>query len=262
MGFSYKEWVGPFYAPGTAANQMLGRYSTAFDTVELDTTFYAPPRAAFADKWRNETPDGFTFAAKVWQRITHELRFRDVQEDLALYLNAVDRLRPKLGPLLFQCPPDLTVDALPEFSALVAALPAGYRWAVEFRHRSWFIPEVRDLLTEANVALAGVDHNDLPRYLTPTADFLYVRLLGNRSRITSIGKVVKDRAEDVQRWAAEIQEALPSVDDAWVLVNNHYSGFSPHTVALLYEALGLAPPRFPAEAPPDLGPLFRSAGAG
>jgi len=251
MGFSYPEWVGRFYAPGTPAGRMLAEYATCFEAVELDTTFYAPPRESAVRKWAEETPDNFSFAAKVWQRVTHELRFVDAQDDLAIFLRSVEGLGPKLGPLLLQCPPDLKIDALPAFESFVRALPEGYRWAVEFRHRSWLTPEVRDLLTERNIALVGADLYYMPRFLTRTADFLYVRLLGNRKQITSIGEVVRDRSEDVAKWTAEITDALPDVDAGWAFVNNHYSGFSPHTVAMILEELGRKVPKFPAGKEPE-----------
>ena len=256
MGFSYKEWVGKFYAPGTAPGRMLAQYATSFGAVELDTTFYAPPRGSAVAKWADETPDDFSFAAKVWQRITHELRFADAGDDLRLFLDALEPLGEKLGPLLLQCPPDLTIEALPAFEAFARDLPEGYRWAVEFRHRSWLTPEVRDLLTERNIALVGADLYYMPRFLTRTADFLYVRLLGNRKQITSIGEVVRDRSEDVEKWAGELRDALPDVDAGWVFVNNHYSGFSPHTLAQLYPALGRPAPTFPIDAPTEQPPLF------
>lgn len=249
MGFSYKEWVGPFYAPGTAAKDMLARYAACFDTVELDTTFYAPPRLSAVEKWRAETPDHFTFAAKVWKGVTHEKRFEDAQDDLAIFLSAVEPLRPKLGPLLLQCPPDLTIEAFPAFRAFVQELPKEHRWAVEFRDRSWFEPEVRDFLTEHNICLVGADLYYMPRFLTRTADFMYIRLLGNRKKITEIGTVVRDRSEDVAKWTAEITDALPDVEAGWVYANNHYSGFSPNTITLMSRELGRPAPIYPADRP-------------
>jgi uncharacterized protein YecE (DUF72 family) len=251
MGFSYKEWVGKFYAEGTPPGRMLAQYATSFSTVELDTTFYAPPRDSAVAKWREETPDDFSFAAKVWQRVTHEQRFVDAQDDLAIFLRAVEPLGDKLGPLLLQCPPDLTIEALPAFEAFIEALPEGFRWAAEFRHRSWLVPKVRELLAGHNVALAATDLYYMPRFLVPTADFLYVRLLGNRKEITEIGDVVRDRSADVDKWAAQISDAMTEARAGWAYVNNHYSGFSPHTVGQLYASLGRPMPHFPADAPTE-----------
>jgi uncharacterized protein YecE (DUF72 family) len=253
MGFAYKEWVGPFYPLGTPSKEYLRRYSSCFQTVELDTTFYAPPRLSAVEKWRDDTPDDFTFAAKVWQRITHEKRFEDCGEDLGVHLRAMEPLGGKLGPLLLQCPPDLTIEALPAFEAFLRALPAGFRWAVEFRHRSWLVPNVYELLAEHNVCLVGADLYFMPTTTVQTADFLYIRLLGNRKQITEIGTVVRERATDVREWADRFNAMLPDADAGWVFANNHYSGFSPHTVSLMLNALGQPPAEFPVGKPDQHG---------
>lgn len=256
MGFSYKEWVGPFYKPGTAPGEMLPEYARCFNSVELDTTFYAPPRESSVKKWLDDTPPGFSFAAKLWQRITHEKAFVDVADDLGIFMQAIERLGDKLGPLLIQCPPDLTVGALPAFSAFAAGLPGGFRWAVEFRHRSWFTPEVKELLQSRNISVVGADLYYMPKFLVRTGDFAYVRLLGNRKKVVSIGKVVEDRTEDVARWAEEITSTMPDAEEAWIFANNHYSGFSPDTIGMLMRDLGLEKPVFPAEEPQEQPSLF------
>lgn len=256
MGFSYKEWIGPFYKPGTAPGQMLAEYAKCFTSVELDTTFYAPPRESAVKKWLDATPPGFTFAAKLWRKITHEKAFVDVGDDLDIYLRAIEGLGSKLGPLLIQCPPDLTVQALPAFKAFAERLSKGFRWAVEFRQRSWFVPEVKDLLESCNISIVGADLYYMPKFLVRTGDFAYVRLLGNRKKIVSIGKVVEDRGPDVSRWAEEITSTIPDGDEGWVFANNHYSGFSPDTIGMLMRDLGLENPVFPVEEPPAQPSLF------
>jgi uncharacterized protein YecE (DUF72 family) len=235
---------------------MLRQYAKCFGTVELDTTFYAPPRESAVAKWMNDTPPGFTFAAKAWQRITHEKRFVDVQADLDTFLRSVAPLEPKLGPLLVQCPPDMTVENLPAFSDFLGSLPVGFRWAVEFRHRSWFTPGVLELLQARNICLVGADLYYMPKSLVRTADYAYIRLLGNRKKVTSIGKVVQDRTEDVHGWARDLSETVPDPDEGWVFANNHYSGFSPDTIGLLMHDLGLEKPLYPVNEPPEQPSLF------
>lgn len=256
MGFAYREWIGPFYRPGTSNGEMLRQYARCFRCVELDTTFYAPPRESTVEKWFEATPADFTFAAKVWQRITHEKQFVDATEDLDAFVRSVAPLRPKLGPLLIQCPPDLTVESLPAFRAFARTLSDEFRWAVEFRHRSWFSIEVYDMLKARNICLVAADLYYMPRVLDRTAEFAYVRLLGNRRKIVDIGKVVKDRTEDVARWATEITNVIPDPDEGWVFANNHYSGFSPHTIGILMRDLRLEEPVFPVHEPPEQPSLF------
>lgn len=253
QGFTDKSWVGPFYPPGTPPRRWLAAYAQAFDTVELDTTFYSIPRPAYVDRWRAETPDSFLFTAKVPRHITVEKRLAGVEEELAAFIAVMERLGPKLGPLVAQLPPSLDASEWPAVAAFLALLPQSLRWAVEFRHPSWVRGEQRartlDLLRQHGIAYVWNDWRYMPRLPELTTDFAYVRLVGWLERLESAGQIIQPKDDRLDFWAARIQDALGRGARVLVYVNNHYEGFAPGTINRLRARLGLPPITFPSERP-------------
>jgi uncharacterized protein YecE (DUF72 family) len=176
-GFSYKEWVGPFYPAKLPAKGMLGYYAGRLPTVEINNTFYRLPTEALLEGWRNQVPDGFRFAVKAPRRITHIKRLKDCGEELRYLLTALGALRPCLGSILFQLPPFFRRDSQ-ALAAFVDELPSGCTAAFEFRHDSWFEPDVYEVLRARNLALVQSEEADTPpgRVLPWTADWAYLRL--------------------------------------------------------------------------------------
>src|SRR5947199_6241285 len=177
-GFAYKEWIGPFYPPGTKSAGMLGYYAGRFNSVEVNYTFRRSPTASMMEAWSAATPGGFVFALKANQGITHFARLKDTGERLGRFLEAVTPLGPRLGPILFQCPPNLKYDAdvLDGFLADLAAAPGSHRYAMEFRHPSFDSDEVRHKLGAAGVAVCVADTEEAPGTFRRTGGFAYVRL--------------------------------------------------------------------------------------
>ena len=182
QGWSYPDWVGTFYPPGAKQEHFLPFYAGVFDTVELDTTFYHPPKPTVVRSWDRNVPAGFRFAAKVPEAITHTARLSRVGEQMEEFARALEPLGEKLGPLLVQMPAEFTRDAGSAglLDRFLAAAPGGLKIAVEFRHRSWHLPTTYDLLRARKAALAWTEWRDLPRVSEVTADFLYLRWLGDR----------------------------------------------------------------------------------
>jgi len=176
-GFSYKEWVGPFYPDKLPAKAMLEHYATRLPLVEINNTFYRMPNAATIEGWRTQVPASFRFAMKAPRRITHIRRLKDCAEDVAYLLETLSGLEPCLGSVLFQLPPHFKRD-LARLTAFVAELPKGCRAAFEFRNDSWFEPEVFAALEARNLALVQSEEDDTPadRRLPWTADWAYLRL--------------------------------------------------------------------------------------
>jgi len=176
-GFSYKEWVGPFYPDKLPAKAMLEHYATRLPLVEINNTFYRMPNAATIEGWRSQVPGSFRFAMKAPRRITHIKRLKDCAEDVAYFLETLSALGPCLGSVLFQLPPHFKRD-LARLTAFVAELPKGCRAAFEFRNDSWFEPEVFAALEARNLALVQSEEDDTPadRTLPWTADWAYLRL--------------------------------------------------------------------------------------
>ncbi len=195
-GYAYKEWKGSFYPEDLPADRMLAYYSTRLPAVEINNTFYRMPRESVLEGWAEATGEEFRFAIKASRRITHFRRLRGVEELVQYLLDTVQVLGAKLGPLLFQLPPNFKRDdeALGGFLEL---LPAGCRAAFEFRHDSWLDDEVYRLLSgHGGAALVTSDRGDgAEPPVVPTAGFGYLRL-----RRTDYAEA------DLERWAARVRE--------------------------------------------------------
>jgi uncharacterized protein YecE (DUF72 family) len=175
-GYSYKEWKGSFYPEDLPAKQMLKYYGERFRTVEINNTFYRMPAASVLEAWAAEVPAEFRFVLKASQRITHIQRLKESGESVAYLLKVAAVLKERLGPLLFQLPPNLKKDAarLKDFLPL---LPKGTRVAFEFRHQSWFDDEVLGMLREHGAALCIAEAEEgVEVPFVATADWGYLRL--------------------------------------------------------------------------------------
>jgi uncharacterized protein YecE (DUF72 family) len=175
-GFAFKEWKGPFYPDDLPDKEMLAYYATRFPTVEINNTFYRMPKESVLQDWAKKVPDGFSFSIKASQRITH---FTRLKVESALHvdylLKALGVMGEKLGPTLFQLPPNLKLD-LERLKAFASRLPKDRKFAVEFRHESWFIPDVYAALKEFGIPMVVIEQDDFASPVEATADWGYVRL--------------------------------------------------------------------------------------
>jgi uncharacterized protein YecE (DUF72 family) len=172
-GFAYKGWVGRFYPPGTPEKAMLARYATQLDTVEINNTFYRFPTVAGLAAWASHVPGDFCFAIKVPQRITHIKRLHDVDDDLSRFIDAVETLGERLGPLLFLLPPRMPLN-LTALQDVLTKLPPSRKAAFEFRDKRWLCDAVFTLLAQHGCAVC-FDDALMPAPRT-TTDWGYVRL--------------------------------------------------------------------------------------
>ena len=177
-GWSYKEWKGSFYPAKIPAEQMLPYYSARFSTVEVNNSFYRIPTERVLLSWADLVPSGFRFVMKASRRITHNNRLRDEDGSLGYFLQAVNPLGPRLGPTLFQLPPNFKKE-MSRLEEFLARLPRNWPAAMEFRHPSWFEDQVYQLLRQRDVALVAVDQREEEgggAPLVPTAGWGYLRL--------------------------------------------------------------------------------------
>jgi uncharacterized protein YecE (DUF72 family) len=243
QGFTYPSWVGSFYAPGTPSSAFLERYAAQFATVELDTTFYAVPRLSTITGWRDRTPDGFQFAAKFPQAITHQKALVDCRAETVAFLDQMTHLDRKLGPLLLQMPPSWGAGAFEALVAFFGNLPTGFKYALEVRHKSWLAPAVLSkllgLLQRQGVALCLVQHAWMPALNEVTAPFVYVRWLGRREDIPDddFSHVRINRDVQLDQWAGQIRGYLEAGLMVYGYFNNHYQGHSPASVRALQARL-------------------------
>lgn len=175
-GYAFKEWKGAFYPEKIPAKAMLGFYAQRLSAVEINYTFYHLPTPAVLGGWAAQVPDGFAFALKASQVITHRKRLRQAAEETGFFFQSLAALGNKAGPVLFQFPPFFHADptALKEYLPL---LPADRRCAFEFRHPSWLVPEILELLRAHGHSLCLADTDEQPlKELVSTADWGYLRL--------------------------------------------------------------------------------------
>jgi uncharacterized protein YecE (DUF72 family) len=194
---------------------MLAYYVERFTTVEINATFYRMPNAKTVAGWGTAAPAGFTYVLKAPQRITHFARLRDVGEPLRLFCDAARTLGDRLGPLLFQLPPNFK-KAADRLADCLALLPDGFRAAFEFRHESWFDDEVYGLLRARNAALCVADTEDGATPALATADFGYLRL-----------RAVEYTDDDLKRWIETIDRVGAGWRDAYVFFKHEDSGSGP-----------------------------------
>jgi len=175
-GFAFKEWKGSFYPADMKDDGMLGFYSSKFPTVEINNTFYRLPREDVLQSWAAQVPEPFTFAIKASQRITHWARLKpQCATAVEFLLKNTSLLAGRLGPILFQLPPNLEKET-DLLRAFLDMLPRERRYTLEFRHESWFDEDVFSVLRERDVALCITEQADFAAPLVSTASWGYLRL--------------------------------------------------------------------------------------
>jgi uncharacterized protein YecE (DUF72 family) len=214
-GYNFPEWKGTFYPAKLPGSQMLEFYAQRLSTVEVNYTFYRMPNAKAVAGWDAATPQGFTFVLKAPQRITHFARLKDIDDPLRFFLDTARKLGPKLGPVLFQLPPNFKKDVA-SLGDLLTQFPADLRCAWEFRHESWFADDVYGVLRAGNAALCVADTEVGHTPLVATADFGYFRL-----RDEGYG------THELRQWAGTVGELGKGWWEAFVFFKHEESGIGP-----------------------------------
>jgi uncharacterized protein YecE (DUF72 family) len=245
-------WETAFYPPHTKEADYLPYYAGKFNVVEIDSTFYRIPTAKTVQQWRERTPEGFIFAAKLPQSITHEKGLVGAESDLKAFLGVMDLLGPRLGPLLVQLPyfNKQKFSGLDSFlrvlEPFLVSLPKGYQWALEIRNKNWLSEKFFSVLRTHGVAFTWIDH---PWMLRPaevfqrgdpvTADFAYVRWLGDRKGIDERtfvwDRTLIDRRDELGEWVRVLKQLQKRGLRIFAFANNHYAGFAPETIRLFNE---------------------------
>jgi uncharacterized protein YecE (DUF72 family) len=221
-GYSYAEWKGNFYPEKMAAKDMLRFYAERFPTVEINNTFYRMPKESVLQGWAEQVPESFTFVIKASKRITHDQRLKECGELLTYLFRVTSTLGSRLGPLLFQLPPNFKKD-VPRLKAFFDAMPERRRMAFEFRHASWFDDEVFETLRDRRAALCVADTGEEPAApLVATTDWGYLRL--RREDFSD---------EELRDWAGRIREQ--PWRDAYVFLKHEEEGKGPKLAARLTE---------------------------
>ena len=237
-GYSYKEWLGPFYPEKLPADKMLAYYAERLRTVEINNTFYRRPAESILAKWSQEVPDGFAFTLKAPRFITHMRRLKDVESSVAEFFRRAGVLGDRLGVVLFQLPPFLRKD-LPLLRDFLSTVPPGQQVAIEFRHTSWMDDEVYTVLRERAVMLCVSDTDKGETSLVPTSDRGYLRM-----RRLQYGD------DDLQAWVERL--ASQPWKCAYVYFKHEEGGIGPQLARRfdeLWRETGNNPPKATPKAP-------------
>jgi uncharacterized protein YecE (DUF72 family) len=265
--FTATGWETAFYPAGVKSADYLMHYATRFDTVEVDSTFYHAPSAATVMGWARKTPDNFTFALKVPQFITHEQVLVDCDDEFKNFVCVAELLGNKLGPMLLQFGyfnrSVFTAKAqfIARLKPFLRKLPTGHKFAIEIRNKHWLTAGFFKLLREHNVAYVLTDQSWMPgpkeifAKIDPiTADFTYIRWLGDRKGIEQVTKVwnriVVDRTAQMTSWVDVCTKIHRRGVTIYGYFNNHYAGFGPASVEMFRNLCAQKGLEIPKSVPP------------
>ncbi len=256
--WTFEDWRRVFFPEDLPKSRWLEFYSHYFPAVEIDSTFYAAPAEDVVLRWAEMTPASFRFSCKLPRDITHVCKLRDCSKELGQFLRAIEPLAAKLHVILVQLPPAFTPrDGRTALRNFLKQLPRDFRFAIEFRNAGWHRPNIIRLLETYRTAWVWADTSPLNErnlapfeFLPQTADFIYVRLLGDyATKYDEQGKhrhryghLLWKREAALESWALKIERHLAEVRSAWIFVGNHYEGFAPETAQRLATRLGFEMP--------------------
>jgi len=229
-GWSYAGWRERFYPEGLPQREWLPFYSQHFNTVEINMTFYRYPKPQTLKGWLNKVPEEFKFTLKANRQITHLKRIKNVKGEIRYFYILADSLRPKLGCILFQLPPSLTLD-LDLLEEFLQTLSPRYKNVIEFRHESWYTDEVYYLLKSFNVIFCTVSSTKVPKTAVKTAESCYFRFHG----LTG-GYRHSYSEEELTNWAELIKST--QAEECYVYFNNDYKAYAVQNCQMLKRLLG------------------------
>ena len=232
-GWNYNHWKELFYPVDYPKMKWLEFYAKHYSTVELNASFYRLPHPQTFENWRKRTPGNFLWSVKASRYITHIKRIKDVNEPLERFFSSVELLKEKLGPILFQLPPNLAFDET-ILSHFCQKLKANHLYALEVRHPSWAQEKKAiDILKDNNIALCISDTAGRYPYIEEdTATFLYIRLHGSKKLYSS-----EYSEEELQTYAGKIRDWSK---ETYLYFDNDYGGYAIKNAKRMKEILGLS----------------------
>jgi uncharacterized protein YecE (DUF72 family) len=255
VSWSKQDWVGSFYPANLKPAQFLETYSRRFRTVEIDSTFYSMPQRSTVTAWRDRTPGGFVFAAKIPRVITHHKILSDCQKELSTFLNIMETLGDKLGPLLLQFPyfNKNAFASREQFDKLLrpflSLLPKGFQFSVEIRNKNWISWDFLELLREHSVGFTLLAQAWMPSLDTlakaldlVTGDFCYARFMGDRKDLErktgKFDRILEDKTEEMKIWGHELKKIAAQGTRTYVFFSNYYAGYGPGSAQLFEDLWG------------------------
>jgi uncharacterized protein YecE (DUF72 family) len=231
-GWMYKGWANSFYPKGCPAKRHLEFYVTQFPTVEINASFYRLPEEAAFTNWRKIAPPGFLYAVKGSRAVTHFKRLKPGAKSFKLLLDRCRLLGTRLGPILWQLPPNFTknTERLTQFAK---SLPRRFAHAIEFRHPSWLDKEVEEVLKCHCIASVAVSSQAMPIHFQPTANFVYVRFHGLKG-----GPAHDYTDSELEPWAEHLRRSARQGLKGFAYFNNDVNTRAPLNARRLIEMLG------------------------
>jgi uncharacterized protein YecE (DUF72 family) len=255
-GWAYPDWLGSFYPADSKPEDLLPYYARYFRAVEIDSTYYTVPARSVVAGWKEITPPEFIFAAQVPGVITHQKVMKDCQRELTTFLNSLDLLGDRLGPLLLQFPyfNRNTFASRAQFDKLLQpflkALPKDFNFALEIRNKNWISWDFLELLRDHSVAFVLVAQAWMPNIDVLAraldllcADFFYARFIGDRKEVKTQrwDNLTEDKTSDLIVWIEELKKIAERASRTYAFFSNHYGGFAPGSVKLFHELWHKAP---------------------
>jgi uncharacterized protein YecE (DUF72 family) len=257
-GWTYPDWLGSFYPADSKPQDMIQYYARYFRAVEIDSTYYTIPARSVVAGWKENTPPGFVFAAQVPGVITHQKVMKDCQHELTTFLNSLELLGDRLGPLLLQFPyfNRNTFASRAQFDKLLQpflkTLPREFKFALEIRNKNWISWDFLELLRDHSVAFVVVAQAWMPsidvlaRALDLLCgDFFYARFIGDRKGVKTQrwDNLSEDKTSELIVWIEELKKIADRASRTYAFFNNHYAGFAPGSVKLFHELWHKEPKR-------------------
>ena len=257
-GWTYPDWLGSFYPADSKPQDLIRYYARYFRAVEIESTYYTIPARSVVAGWKENTPPGFIFAAQVPGIITHQKVMKDCQHELTTFLNSLELLGDRLGPLLLQFPyfNKNTFASRAQFDKLLQpflkTLPTEFKFAVEIRNKNWISWDFLELLRDHSVAFVVVAQAWMPsidvlaRALDLLCgDFFYARFIGDRKEVTTQrwDNLSEDKTSELTVWIEELKKIADRASQTYVFFSNQYAGFAPGSVKLFHDLWHKAPNR-------------------
>lgn len=228
-GWHYEHWVGPFYPPDATKEGFLSYYARHFRTVEINSSFYRLPRRKTFEQWRDTVAPDFLFSVKANRFITHMKKLKEPEKTLSAFMERIEGLKNKLGPILFQLPPHWERD-LERLEYFLASLPKGYRYAFEFRDPSWFHSQVYEALTKHGAAFCIFELAGLHSPKEVTAGFVYIRLHGPGDAYAGCYS-----REALAEWGNTVCQWAKEGKDIYCYLDNDEAGYAAQNAQQLQE---------------------------
>jgi uncharacterized protein YecE (DUF72 family) len=232
-GWAYDSWVGPFYPKRLETREHLPYYSSFFNINEINAPFYNLPSSEMVKNWYERVPDNFRFFVKVWKEITHKIHEDDLRSRVSTFFDRFEPLNEKIKGFLFQFPPwfKYSEDNFKRLKYLIGLLPDGNLYFIEFRDDSWYESDKLSEIIDGETIILVTSYLEGSRAVYhPDQKFYYIRLIGDRS-INIFNRVQRERKEMADDLRSHIDQLRndSTINEIFIIVNNHFTGFAPET---------------------------------